>query len=156
MVSGVIVSLPVALPGKRAPLSANRYGYWANSDKQRSVIRDNYRRHRAFRVDPCCHNERACAASRPPLCVSAYEGWRDCNRSVVYFRRANRYNQQANFNTIAGTLGGGQHLHCKPLESVPCCHAGSGWSASPAHSQQWPSSANRPLKVEFFALHVNP
>lgn len=23
---------------------------------------------------PCCHNERACAASRPPLCVSAIRG----------------------------------------------------------------------------------
>ena len=23
--------------------------------------------------------------------LAQYEGWRDCNRSVVYFRRANRY-----------------------------------------------------------------
>ncbi len=156
MVSGVMVNCQWHLPDKRALLSANRYGYWQTQIKQRGVIRDNYRRHRALGSIPCCHNERACAASRPPLALAQYEGWRDCNRSVVYFRRRTGINQQANFNTIAGTLGGVSTCHCKPLESVPCCHAGSGGAHLPAHSQQWPSSANRPLKSNFCALHVNP
>ncbi len=65
-------------------------------------------------------------------------------------------NQQANFNTIAGTLGVVSTCHCKPLESVPVAMLDQAGAHLPAHSQQWPSSANRPLKSNFCALHVNP
>ncbi|STI15167.1 Uncharacterised protein [Escherichia coli] len=65
-------------------------------------------------------------------------------------------NQQANFNTIAGTLGVSALATVNRWKASPVAMLDQAGAHLPAHSQQWPSSANRPLKVEFLCPACEP